>query len=65
MVHLLALAIRAGDSALVEIGTILESLAADPAAVAALGIAGEHIESIRTQAHERLAARPISMLGDC
>ncbi len=48
-----------------ELVALVEALAADPAAVAALGIADEHIESMRTRALERLAARPISMLGDC
>lgn len=68
-----ALRVRVVDSAILlaaalddpELVALVEALAADPAAVAALGIAGEHIESMRTRALERLAARPISMLGDC
>lgn len=48
-----------------ELVALVEALAADPAAVAALGFADDHVESIRTRALERLAARPISMLGDC
>ena len=44
---------------------LVEALAADPAVLAALGIADDHIESMRTRARERLSARPIGMLGDC
>ena len=48
-----------------ELVALVEALAADPAVLAALGIADDHIESMRTRARERLSARPIGMLGDC
>ncbi len=45
---------------------LVEGLAADPAAVAALGVTDpDRIESLRDYARARLAERPILMLGDC
>ena len=49
-----------------ELVALAEGLAADPAAVAALGVTDPgHIESLRDYARERLAERPILTLGDC
>ena len=49
-----------------ELVTLAEGLAADPAAVAALGVTEpDRIESIRDYARSRLAERPILTLGDC
>lgn len=49
-----------------ELVALADGLAADPAAVAALGVTDpEHIESLRDYARERLAERPILTLGDC
>lgn len=49
-----------------ELVELAEGLAADPAAVAALGVTDpDHIESLRDYARARLAERPILTLGDC
>lgn len=49
-----------------ELVALAEGLAADPAAIAAIGVTDpEHIESLRDYARERLAERPILTLGDC
>ena len=49
-----------------ELVALAEGLAADPAAVAALGVTEpDRIESIRDYARSRLAERPILTLGDC
>ena len=49
-----------------ELVALAEGLAADPGAVAALGVTDpDHIESLRDYARARLAERPILTLGDC
>ena len=49
-----------------ELVSLAERLAADPAAVAVLGITDpDRIENIRDYARSRLAERPILTLGDC
>ena len=49
-----------------ELVALAEGLAADPAAVATLGISDPgHIERLRGYARDRLAERPILTLGDC
>ena len=49
-----------------ELVALAEGLAADPAAVAALGVTDpDRIESLRDYARDRLAERPILTLGDC
>ena len=49
-----------------ELVALAEGLAADPAAVNALGVTDpDHIESLRDYARDRLAERPILTLGDC
>lgn len=49
-----------------ELVELAEGLAADPAAVAALGVTDpDYIESLRDYARARLAERPILTLGDC